>query len=161
MLERRFDVPIFGVIVSGRAGARSKKRATNASASSATSTTIRTPGLQQSHSRALRSRRKSSRAPVRCSFRSSRKRGRTTKSPTTVLREYLAPLLRQRIDTLVLGCTHYPLLKPAIRKVVGDGIALIDSAESCAALPQGKVDRAEAHQREPPSRGDDPAVCDG
>ena len=49
-----------------------------------------------------------------------------------VLREYLAPLRRYRIDTLILGCTHYPLLKPAIRRVVGRGVTLVDSAESCA-----------------------------
>jgi len=49
-----------------------------------------------------------------------------------VLREYLEPLRRHRIDTLILGCTHYPLLKPAIRGVVGRGVALVDSAESCA-----------------------------
>ena len=49
-----------------------------------------------------------------------------------ILREYLAPLRRHRIDTLILGCTHYPLLKPAIRALVGKEIALIDSAESCA-----------------------------
>jgi glutamate racemase len=49
-----------------------------------------------------------------------------------VLREYLRPLLRSRIDTLVLGCTHYPLLKEAIRKVTHGKIALVDSAESCA-----------------------------
>ena len=34
-----------------------------------------------------------------------------------ILREYLRPLLRHRIDTLVLGCTHYPLLKTAIREI--------------------------------------------
>jgi glutamate racemase len=49
-----------------------------------------------------------------------------------ILGEYLAPLRRHRIDTLILGCTHYPLLKLAIRRVVGPGVALIDSAESCA-----------------------------
>lgn len=49
-----------------------------------------------------------------------------------VLREYLRPLLRQKVDTLVLGCTHYPLLKRAIRKVAGRGVQLVDSAESCA-----------------------------
>jgi glutamate racemase len=49
-----------------------------------------------------------------------------------VLREYLAPLLRRNIDTLVLGCTHYPLLKRVIRHVVGKEIGLVDSAESCA-----------------------------
>jgi glutamate racemase len=41
-------------------------------------------------------------------------------------------MLRRRIDTLVLGCTHYPLLKKVIRGVVGKDVALVDSAESCA-----------------------------
>jgi glutamate racemase len=49
-----------------------------------------------------------------------------------VLREYLKPLLRERIDTLVLGCTHYPLLKKAIREVTRGKVALVDSAETCA-----------------------------
>lgn len=57
-----------------------------------------------------------------------------TSHPVTlsVLREYLEPFLHRNIDTLVLGCTHYPLLKRAIRKVVGSSIRLVDSAESCA-----------------------------
>ena len=46
--------------------------------------------------------------------------------------EYLRPLIDQRIDTLVLGCTHYPLLKRTIKKVVGPEIRLIDSAEATA-----------------------------
>ena len=49
-----------------------------------------------------------------------------------VLRRYLDPMLREGIDTLVLGCTHYPLLKPAIRGICGDGVTLVDSAENCA-----------------------------
>lgn len=48
--------------------------------------------------------------------------------------EYLKPLLAERIDTLVLGCTHYPLLKPLLRDVAGPGIRLIDSAESMAGI---------------------------
>jgi glutamate racemase len=50
-----------------------------------------------------------------------------------VAREYLAPLLSDRIDTLVLGCTHYPLLKPLLSRVMGQGVTLIDSAEETAA----------------------------
>lgn len=46
--------------------------------------------------------------------------------------EYLAPLLTQDIDTLVLGCTHYPLLKPLLQSVVGPDVALLDSAEAIA-----------------------------
>lgn len=46
--------------------------------------------------------------------------------------EYLAPLLRRGIDTLVLGCTHYPLLKRTLHEVAGPQVALIDSAEETA-----------------------------
>lgn len=46
--------------------------------------------------------------------------------------EYMKPLLAEHIDTLVLGCTHYPLLKPLLRAVVGKDIALVDSAEAMA-----------------------------
>lgn len=44
--------------------------------------------------------------------------------------EYLTPLLAQNIDTLVLGCTHYPLLKPMLASVMGQGVRLVDSAEA-------------------------------
>jgi glutamate racemase len=50
-----------------------------------------------------------------------------------VAEKYLAPLRRQRIDTLVLGCTHYPLLKPVIAETMGAGVMLVDSAEAVAA----------------------------
>lgn len=49
-----------------------------------------------------------------------------------IAREYLAPMIEAGIDTLVLGCTHYPLLKPLLRRVMGEGVALIDSAEETA-----------------------------
>jgi len=41
---------------------------------------------------------------------------------------YLEPLKEQGIDTLVLGCTHYPLLKPVIGQIMGQGIRVVDSA---------------------------------
>ena len=46
--------------------------------------------------------------------------------------EYLRPVVAQNIDTLVLGCTHYPLLKPLLREVLGDQITLVDSARTIA-----------------------------
>jgi glutamate racemase len=49
-----------------------------------------------------------------------------------VAREYLAPLLEAGIDSLVLGCTHYPLLKPLLARVLGPDVRLIDSAEETA-----------------------------
>ena len=45
---------------------------------------------------------------------------------------YLEPLIEAGIDTLVLGCTHYPILRGTIEKVVGDSVAIVDSAETTA-----------------------------
>ena len=47
-------------------------------------------------------------------------------------REYLAEMKREGVDALVLGCTHYPLLKDVIRGAMGNGVRLIDSAEEVA-----------------------------
>ena len=46
---------------------------------------------------------------------------------------YLGPLLDAGIDTLVLGCTHYPILRGTIEHVVGNAVAIVDSAETTAA----------------------------
>jgi glutamate racemase len=47
-----------------------------------------------------------------------------------VIEEYLTPLLNKQIDSLVLGCTHYPILKKALKEFVGEDIKLVDSAEA-------------------------------
>ncbi|MGD0337132.1 MAG: glutamate racemase [Candidatus Omnitrophota bacterium] len=49
-----------------------------------------------------------------------------------VARTYLAPLRAAKVDTVILGCTHYPLLKPVIRKVLGKEVTLVDSAKQVA-----------------------------
>lgn len=49
-----------------------------------------------------------------------------------IIARYLAPLLEEGIDTLVLGCTHYPLAREAIGRAAGDAVTLVDSAENCA-----------------------------
>jgi glutamate racemase len=43
------------------------------------------------------------------------------------LEMYLAPLMAEQIDTLILGCTHYPLFYDLIGDILGDGVALVDS----------------------------------
>jgi glutamate racemase len=50
-----------------------------------------------------------------------------------VLREALQDILHFQADTLILGCTHYPLLRPLIRKIAGDAVTIVDSAETTAA----------------------------
>ena len=49
-----------------------------------------------------------------------------------VAHEYLDPLTAAGVDTLILGCTHYPLLTGVISYVMGDGVTLVSSAEECA-----------------------------
>ena len=56
-----------------------------------------------------------------------------TDATRLIAREYLTPMKDAGVDTLVLGCTHYPLLKPLIAEVLGPSVALIDSAQETAA----------------------------
>ncbi len=49
-----------------------------------------------------------------------------------IAKEYLLPLKNEGVDTLILGCTHYPLLKPVISEIMGDGVTLIDAGAETA-----------------------------
>ena len=67
-------------------------------------------------------------------------------------REYLAPLLDQGIDTLVLGCTHYPLLKQTLQEVAGSDVQLVDSArETAKAVARRLTEHHLLHQATPAS----------
>lgn len=61
-----------------------------------------------------------------------------TEHPATrlIAEEYLKPLKEKEIDTLVLGCTHYPLLKSLIQEIMGDKIRVVDSAHACSLAVQ-------------------------
>jgi len=52
----------------------------------------------------------------------------------SIAEDYLSPLRRAGVDTLILGCTHYPLLRGVISRVMGDGVTLIDSGAETAKL---------------------------
>ncbi|MGB5217421.1 MAG: glutamate racemase [Smithella sp.] len=62
-----------------------------------------------------------------------------------IAQEYLKPVIAEQVDTLVLGCTHYPLLKPLLQEIMGKSVTLIDSAEAMAdnaadLIDQQKID---------------------
>lgn len=59
-----------------------------------------------------------------------------------VLDRYLAGIRGSDADTLVLGCTHYPLLSPAIARAAGPGITLVDSAANCARAVESHLGEA-------------------
>jgi glutamate racemase len=50
----------------------------------------------------------------------------------TMLQDYVAPLMERGADTLVLGCTHYPFLRPLLTEIVGPNVALIDTGAAVA-----------------------------
>src|SRR5437667_8549024 len=58
-----------------------------------------------------------------------------------MIMRYLDSLLKDEIDTLVLGCTHYPLLTGAIARVLNRQIMLVDSAQNCAHAVEEMLDR--------------------
>jgi glutamate racemase len=65
-----------------------------------------------------------------------------------VARRYLTDLIGIGIDTLLLGCTHYPLLKDVLSRVMGQGVRIVDSAQSTARVIQEMVGQCE-HERSP------------
>lgn len=65
---------------------------------------------------------------------------------------YLSPLIDAGIDTLVLGCTHYPILRGTIEKVVGEKIAIVDSAETTAQSVRASMDGDAPSSGEPEHR---------
>ena len=70
---------------------------------------------------------------------------------TDAVREYAAPLREAGVDTVILGCTHYPLIRPIFQRVFGRGITLVFSAEETArevaeTLARKGIENAEARE---------------
>lgn len=65
------------------------------------------------------------------------------------LREYLEPLMRQKMDTLILGCTHFALIRPLIQRMVGPDVRLVDPAlstgEAVVRWLEGRQGRSRRH----------------
>lgn len=59
-----------------------------------------------------------------------------------IVYRYLHPLLQSGIDTLIMGCTHYPVLRDAFRRVIGPEIELVDSSEAIASILQKDLERS-------------------
>jgi len=65
----------------------------------------------------------------------------------TVAQEYLTDFRRGRVDALVLGCTHYPILRRVIRETLGDEVRLIDSGEATAESVEALLTRENLRRR--------------
>ncbi|HUB67252.1 MAG TPA: glutamate racemase [Candidatus Methylacidiphilales bacterium] len=70
-----------------------------------------------------------------------------------ILGEYLAPLQAASVDTVVLACTHYPLLKPLARQLLGPDVVLVDSAQNAAAALARTMEKLGLHRPARPETG--------
>lgn len=66
-----------------------------------------------------------------------------------VVEEYLEEIRKQGVDTLILGCTHYPLLEKVIGEYMGDDVTLINSGAEVAKYLKKKLDAETAHSEKP------------
>jgi glutamate racemase len=129
-LRAEYDMPIVGVIEPGaRAAAAATK--TKRVGVIGTAGTIKSGAYEKEIMKLLPDAEVTAQA---CAlFVPLVEEGWTDSEPTrAIARNYLAPLVSAEVDTLVLGCTHYPLMKTVIGNVVGRDVRLIDSAHETA-----------------------------
>ncbi|HKB84795.1 MAG TPA: glutamate racemase [Ignavibacteriaceae bacterium] len=67
------------------------------------------------------------------------------KATYEIAEEYLRELREENIDTLVLGCTHYPILSKVIQEVIGENVVLVDSGIAAAEIIRNELDRTGLH----------------
>ena len=124
VLRKRFRIPIVGVI---RPGARKAEAVTRNGRIGviATPTTVRSNAYKKEIKRISGDKKVISRAcPL---FVPLAEEGWLNgKITLDIVKKYLGPLTRKKIDTLVLGCTHYPLLRSVISKVAGKDVRIVD-----------------------------------
>ncbi len=131
VLQRRFEIPMIGVIVPG---AREAVRATKSRKIGVIGTTG-TIG-SKAYERAIAEITpgftvEGAACPL---FVPLAEEGWTEGDvPRRIARTYLDPLRKSGVDTVILGCTHYPILRPVIAEALGDGISLVDTAEATVA----------------------------
>ena len=146
-LRKEYNLPIIGVI---EPGSRAAARATRSESVGV----IGTQGTinSRAYERAIAAELPSARITVQACplFVPLVEEGwLNTEATNLIAQEYLAPFSVGKVDTLVLGCTHYPLLKRAIGEVVGRDVRLIDSAEETAAETVATLrDRGLTHEGE-------------
>jgi glutamate racemase len=130
MMRKKYDIPMVGVV---EPGARAAVKATHNGKIGVIGTlgTINSGAYQK----AIRGKCKQLKVyAIACPlFVSLAEEGYINKKATSfIAAEYLAPLIEKGVDTLVLGCTHYPLLKRVISRVMPGKVNMIDSAQETA-----------------------------
>lgn len=130
-LEMEIPVPIIGVVEPG-AKTAAKITRNGKVGIIGTRATITSKSYQKALERQDASIKSfSSACPL---FVSLAEEGWTTgEIPEMIAEKYLAEIRESGVDTLILGCTHYPMLRETIAKIMGEGVTMVDSAESTVA----------------------------
>ena len=129
-LQQIFNIPVIGVIAPGAEKAVEVTR-TGRIGILGTKGTVRSGAYQREiHKRMPQA----TVVPIACPLLVPLVEERFYDHPAAkmIIKEYLQPLRASNVDTLLLGCTHYPLLYDLIREEVGDEVTLVDPAKSCA-----------------------------
>jgi glutamate racemase len=147
-LREEFDIPVLGVIEPGARAAVSVTK-TKRVGVIGTAGTIKSRAYEKEITKLLPDVELTARA---CAlFVPLVEEGWVDSEPArAIARNYLAPLVSAQVDTLVLGCTHYPLMKAVIGNVVGRDVRLIDSAHETA-RETGEVLRANGLENNSPN----------
>jgi glutamate racemase len=140
-IKRIYNVPMIGVIEPGARGALEKTKSGRIGV-------IGTQGTinSSSYDKALRALEGTLRIYTRACplFVALAEEGYIDRPATKLIaREYLVEMKGKKIDTLILGCTHYPLLKKPIAEIMGDGVLLVDSAEETAKSAREALDKCD------------------
>jgi glutamate racemase len=139
LLKRKFSVPVIGVIEPGARAALQATRNHHVGVIG-TRATIRSGAYEKAlHATDNKVRVRSRACPLLVPLIEE---GLLEDDVTDrVIARYLEPLLADGIDTLVLGCTHYPLLSPAIARALGREITIVNSAANCATAVRETLDQ--------------------
>ncbi len=148
VLEERFRVPVFGVIKPGAARAVQLARGLRVGVIGTEGTIKSSAYTRAIHDLDPRIQVRTAACPL---FVPLAEEG-WSEHPIAgqVAREYLGDLAAEQIDALVLGCTHYPLLKKILGDFFGSSVALVDSAEETAATVARALAEAGLLRRSPP-----------
>src|SRR5438874_4254959 len=151
LLTKKFSVPVIGVIEPGARAALQATRNRHIGVIG-TRATIRSGAYEKALRAADNNVRVSSRAcPLLVPLIEE---GLLDDDVTDrMIMRYLDPMLADGIDTLVLGCTHYPLLTDAIARMLKRQVTLVDSAQNCARAVEGTLHR-QSLRAAPTNRGE-------
>lgn len=145
-IRHHFDIPVIGVIEPGAKKAASLTRNQRIGVLG-TKATIQSEAYQANLLRLLP---QSKVIPIACPlFVHLVEENFASHSATRlIIQEYLKNLHEEQIDTLLLGCTHYPFLRDQIQQEVGRNVSLVDSGQSCA---EAAANLLKQHKIEAPS----------